>query len=212
MSAGMKFDGGKPRMDLLFDGMPNALLGIGDVLTFGAKKYADHSWQKVENAQARYSAALIRHQLAISKGETNDPESGLPHAYHLACNALFLAEFAALALQRAQCSERAVGAEPVQCAPRPADDSRGDGELVGDARAVGGSAVGTPAIAKEFERAVADHGSGVRRVSELAQQLKQKTCQHAFTWSGYDMGRSVYTCTKCQHTELRSTPSFTGGL
>lgn len=91
---GMKFDGDKPRMDLLVSGCPNALEAIAGVLTFGAKKYAAHSWQTVPNADERYLAAQLRHITAVQKGEVNDPESGLHHLAHAACNALFILELA----------------------------------------------------------------------------------------------------------------------
>lgn len=87
---GMKYDGDKPRMDLLIDGMPGALEQVASILTFGAKKYADHSWQAVPNGPARYKAALLRHLTAHAKGELNDPESGMAHLAHAACNALFI--------------------------------------------------------------------------------------------------------------------------
>ena len=64
-NGGMKFDGDKPNTQLLFGGMPLALLGVSAVLTFGAKKYAAHSWRAVPNNVERYKAAMIRHQLAI---------------------------------------------------------------------------------------------------------------------------------------------------
>lgn len=89
---GMKFDGDKPRMELLVQGCPNALEQVGTVLTFGAKKYAAHSWQTVPGGDDRYLAALLRHLTAIGKGEQNDPESGLSHLAHAACNALFILE------------------------------------------------------------------------------------------------------------------------
>lgn len=89
---GMKFDGGKPRMALLFDGCPNALAAVGEVLTFGAQKYAAHSWQTVPEGQERYKSALIRHLLAVGNGEELDSESGLHHLAHAACNALFILE------------------------------------------------------------------------------------------------------------------------
>lgn len=91
---GMKFDGDKPRMDLLVSGCPNALEAIASVLTFGAKKYAAHSWQTVPNASERYLAAQLRHITSLQKGEVNDPESGLHHLAHAACNALFILELA----------------------------------------------------------------------------------------------------------------------
>ena len=89
---GMKYDGDKARMDLMLDGMPNALEQVAQILTFGAKKYADHSWQTVPSGKARYKAALLRHLTAHAKGEINDPESGMPHLAHAACNALFILE------------------------------------------------------------------------------------------------------------------------
>ena len=92
MAGGMKFDGGKPRMDLLLDGCPNALLRIGEVLTFGAEKYAAHGWQTVPEAPSRYKAALLRHLTAHAMGEVNDRESGLPHLSHAACCLLFMLE------------------------------------------------------------------------------------------------------------------------
>jgi hypothetical protein len=92
--AGLKFDADKPRMELLIQGMPRALEAVGQVLTFGAQKYAAHSWQHVEDNHNRYWAAKIRHELARAKGETHDPETGLLHLAHEACNALFLLELA----------------------------------------------------------------------------------------------------------------------
>lgn len=92
MSAGMKFDGGKPRMDLLLDGCPNALLRVSEVLTFGAEKYAAHNWKTVPDGPARYKAALLRHVTAHAMGEVNDRESGLPHLSHAACCLLFMLE------------------------------------------------------------------------------------------------------------------------
>ena len=90
MTGGLKYDTDKPRMDLLpFE----ALEEVAKVLTFGAKKYADNSWQKVENAERRYLAAMLRHLAASEKGEIYDAESGLTHAAHMATNALFILWF-----------------------------------------------------------------------------------------------------------------------
>lgn len=90
--AGLKFDGGKPRWSLLMQGCSAALNGVAEVLTFGANKYAAHSWKQVENNKERYRDAMYRHLNAIERGEVLDPESGLPHWDHVACNALFLSE------------------------------------------------------------------------------------------------------------------------
>jgi hypothetical protein len=87
-----KFDGDKPRMDLLLTGVPHALEEVAAILTFGSKKYEAHSWKTVPNASDRYLAALMRHLVAHSKGEALDPESGYSHLSHAACNALFILE------------------------------------------------------------------------------------------------------------------------
>jgi len=94
LAGGMKFDGGKPRFDLLEFGCADALLGVVKVLTWAveAKGYKPHSWQGVEEAETRYTAAIRRHQNAIARGEKNDSESKYPHEWHVATNALFLAQ------------------------------------------------------------------------------------------------------------------------
>ena len=90
--AGLKFDSGKPRWSLLMQGCCRALLGVVNVLTFGAKKYSADSWRQVENGEERYRDALYRHLNAIESGEVIDPESGESHWAHVATNALFLEE------------------------------------------------------------------------------------------------------------------------
>lgn len=89
---GAKYDAGKPRVDLLIDGCPLALEAISQVLTFGAKKYADHNWQHVPDGEKRYKAAMMRHVLASSRGEKTDSETGLSHLAHAACCILFMLE------------------------------------------------------------------------------------------------------------------------
>lgn len=82
-----KADAGKARMDLL----PwAALVEVGRVLAFGCIKYSEDSWRDVPDARKRYLAAMLRHVAAIQDGEATDPESGLSHAGHMACNALFV--------------------------------------------------------------------------------------------------------------------------
>ena len=89
-TAGRKDDQGKNRLDLI---EPEFIEGVGKVLTFGAEKYEENSWQKVDNAENRYYAAAMRHLLAWRKGEKIDPESGLNHLDHVACNIMFLQHF-----------------------------------------------------------------------------------------------------------------------
>lgn len=83
----MKYDGGKLRYDLL---PPEPIADIVRVLTYGAQKYDDNSWQTVPNGVARYTAALMRHFEAWRAGESVDRESQLHHLAHAACNAVFL--------------------------------------------------------------------------------------------------------------------------
>lgn len=92
MSDGFKYDTGKCRAALLVQDFPRALTAVAWVSTFGAVKYATHSWKLVPRAGERYADALHRHILAQASGEVNDPESGLPHAAHIAWNALALLE------------------------------------------------------------------------------------------------------------------------
>lgn len=89
--AGVKFDAGKPRMDLL-DSV--ALEGLAAVLTFGANKYAANNWRG-GLSYSRLIAALLRHTFAILRGERTDPESGLPHINHVGCCWMFLSNMMA---------------------------------------------------------------------------------------------------------------------
>ena len=85
--SGRKFDGGKLRWAI----MPwDALTKVMEVLEYGARKYDLHNWQGLADFELRYESALIRHYVAWKAGEENDPESGLSHLAHMACNVLFL--------------------------------------------------------------------------------------------------------------------------
>jgi hypothetical protein len=93
-AGGLKFDQDKPMVNLV----PwDSILWVGKVLTFGAKKYAPNSWRTVPDALERYKHALIRHWIAMETGEWLDPESGLPHWAHIACDALFCCALACAA-------------------------------------------------------------------------------------------------------------------
>ena len=72
--------------------MPVSLIkAVAAVRGYGVEKYHDpENWRKVEIE--RYKDALYRHWLAYLDGEWLDQESGLPHLWHLACNAAFLIE------------------------------------------------------------------------------------------------------------------------
>lgn len=87
---GIKNDIDKLRFDLLDPWFEDEMV---DVLTFGAKKYADDNWKNVDNAYNRYYAALRRHLSAWRGGEELDPESGRPHLAHISCCVYFLRYF-----------------------------------------------------------------------------------------------------------------------
>lgn len=88
MTQDAKADAGKPRYTLV----PVSLIeAVAAVRMFGCSKYHDpDNWRKVE--PQRYRDALYRHWMYYLKGEECDQESGLPHLWHLACNAAFLIE------------------------------------------------------------------------------------------------------------------------
>lgn len=87
---GKKLDAGKLRYNLL---PVHATRRIVEVLTFGANKYSPDGWHHVQDAKARYTAALYRHVEAWRAGETTDPESGNHHLAHAACCVIFLLAF-----------------------------------------------------------------------------------------------------------------------
>jgi hypothetical protein len=61
---------------------------VGLVMHYGAKKYGPDNWKGCEEPM-RYMWAARRHLLAMSSGEANDPESGLPHVAHALCCCVF---------------------------------------------------------------------------------------------------------------------------
>lgn len=81
-----KADEGKPRWSLI----PwDSLLGILQVMEFGADKYGADNW--VQGADwSRYFDAMQRHLLAWWMGEKADPETGRSHLHHAGCCLLFL--------------------------------------------------------------------------------------------------------------------------
>ena len=88
-AAGVKYDSGKPRFDLI-PAVP--LETLAKIYTMGAEKYADRNWEK----GIRYSriyAAVMRHLNKYWSSENLDPESGLPHLAHAAWGLLALLEF-----------------------------------------------------------------------------------------------------------------------
>ena len=83
-------DQGKMRPTLVPNGL---IVAVAKVREYGCRKYHDpENWRTVE--PQRYRDALYRHWLAYLDDPSGvDEESGLPHLWHLACNAAFLIEF-----------------------------------------------------------------------------------------------------------------------
>lgn len=68
---------------------PYLIEEVAKVRMYGTEKYSDPgNWKNVE--PQRYKDALYRHLNAYLKGEEHDPESGLSHLAHMACNISFL--------------------------------------------------------------------------------------------------------------------------
>lgn len=92
----VKADGGKIRLELI---PLSTLTSLGNVLTFGAEKYSENSWQNVE--PERYIGALLRHFEAYRKDNLSiDKDSGLLHIECVLCNAAFLNDFAQAELKK----------------------------------------------------------------------------------------------------------------
>lgn len=98
---GTKLDDGKLRPGLVLLSMSRALELVARVATDGAVKYTDDGWASLPDGAIRYTEAMLRHLLAEGR-EYADPESGLPHAAHLACNALIRLEL--MLREEPQCS------------------------------------------------------------------------------------------------------------
>lgn len=84
-----KSDEGKLRLTLVPRGIIRAIAAVRE---YGNQKYGDpENWRSV--SPQRYRDALFRHWLAyLDEPEGTDAESGLPHLWHVCCNAAFLVE------------------------------------------------------------------------------------------------------------------------
>ena len=87
----MKADAGKPKLTLV----PQQIIyAIAAIREYGNRKYPEggpDNWKTVD--PERYRDALFRHLLKyLDDPKGVDPESGLPHLWHLACNVAFLIE------------------------------------------------------------------------------------------------------------------------
>jgi len=85
---GSKLDSGKDRCGLVLGDFSRALRMVSKIGTYGAKKYTDHGWLEVQDGVERYTDAMLRHWFDENTSCFNDDDTGLPHAAHLAWNAL----------------------------------------------------------------------------------------------------------------------------
>lgn len=89
---GAKDDKVKPDLDLVLGAFSKALIEVGEVGTFGARKYTRDGWLHVNQGVERYSSALLRHFFQYKSGEVMDSDSKLPHLAHVAWNSLAVLE------------------------------------------------------------------------------------------------------------------------
>lgn len=82
-----KDDAGKLRLSLV---PPELIHAVGEIREYGLQKYGSaESWRQVE--PQHYWDAALRHALAAwDDWNAVDPESGMPHIWHMACNLGFL--------------------------------------------------------------------------------------------------------------------------
>lgn len=83
---GKKFDSQKLRLELI---PPEAIEGLGSVLTFGAGKYGDRNWQNGIRI-TRLIGSLKRHLLKFEKSIDVDDESGCLEIDHILTNAAMI--------------------------------------------------------------------------------------------------------------------------
>ena len=70
------------------------LEGAANIITEKAIKFKEKrgkpEWCELEDNEYRYLDALIRHIVAIQKGESMDPDSERPHTEHLIANSIII--------------------------------------------------------------------------------------------------------------------------
>lgn len=87
--SGVKYNKDKCQEELF---SPIALEIASWVMTYGGVDYAPENWREGLSWKEVLGASS-RHLTAIKRGEDLDPKTGLPHAAHLLCEAMFLVEF-----------------------------------------------------------------------------------------------------------------------
>lgn len=96
MSGGFKLDSEKVRLELI---PPELIYGVGEILTFGAQKYAERNWEDGMK-WSRVFGALMRHMWSWWGGKSGstknfafgdlDIETEKSHLWHAGCCIAFL--------------------------------------------------------------------------------------------------------------------------
>ena len=79
-------DDGKSMVQLID---PSFLFAVGEVMAFGAKKYAPNNWRKGIHTM-RLCGSVLRHVYAWMMREDRDPESKLSHLAHAGASLMML--------------------------------------------------------------------------------------------------------------------------
>jgi len=82
----LRYNEGKVELSLID---PGALEELARVLMFGSQKYARDNWKKGLK-WTQIIDSMWRHMNKILQGQDHDEETGLLHAAHIMCNAMFL--------------------------------------------------------------------------------------------------------------------------
>ncbi len=78
----------------LVENIPSdVLLQIGDVLSFGAKKYTPTQWRDKPTTPNKRIGSALRHIYSHQAGEELDKESELPHIHHAITQLLMAAHY-----------------------------------------------------------------------------------------------------------------------
>lgn len=89
---GTKYDEGKPRIAEFLMDFESVIEPLTRIWEFGAKVHGISNWKEVENGKVRFTNAMFRHFFE-EKHRFKDDETGLPHAAHVAFNALMRLHF-----------------------------------------------------------------------------------------------------------------------
>lgn len=90
---GLRFNQGKPKLHLVPTSLKEAVARVFEYgMTREQNPYPENNWRR-GMSWSTVIDSLMRHTEAYNSGEDLDPDSGLPHPYHMACNVAMLIEY-----------------------------------------------------------------------------------------------------------------------